>query len=195
MVFCHQCGTKCEDSARFCPSCGTTLPAQAEALTSVTSAVRNYAASASQEERDKKYGQQQWGLFETDSQRRRNITTEQSLQEIEDFSRNGVTMPPSGVDTVHGAGSRGPALPPRDAAGSAGSAGQYGSAAGGPGGAGGFGSAGNGSAAEFDSRGRAAGSGTGSFPTGANTGASFFAQHQQREAAKYKPGYKGKLDQ
>jgi hypothetical protein len=32
---------------------------------------------------DAKYGQQKWGLFETNYQRNKGITTEQSLQEIE----------------------------------------------------------------------------------------------------------------
>ena len=55
----------------------------------MTAAVRSYSAAAPQAEKEKKYGQQKWGLFETDYQRRKGITTEQSLQEIEQFCEGG----------------------------------------------------------------------------------------------------------
>jgi len=55
----------------------------AEELTGTTQAVRSYAASASQAEKEKKFGQQKWGLFETNYQRNKGITTDESLQEIE----------------------------------------------------------------------------------------------------------------
>lgn len=55
----------------------------AQDLTNTTQAVRSYAASASQAEKEKKYGQQKWGLFETNYQRNKGITTDESLQEIE----------------------------------------------------------------------------------------------------------------
>ena len=68
---CRKCGTKCSTES---------LGQDAAGLTSVTSSVRNYAANASEEEKSKKYGQQKWGLFETNYQRNKGITTEESLQ-------------------------------------------------------------------------------------------------------------------
>ena len=64
-----------------------------ENLTTVTGAVRANLASASEEQKDKKYGQQKWGMFETHYQRTKGITTEQSLQEIEDFAKHHGTTP------------------------------------------------------------------------------------------------------
>jgi len=55
----------------------------AEQLTGTTQAVRSYAESATQAEKEKKYGQQKWGLFETNYQRNKGITTDESLKEIE----------------------------------------------------------------------------------------------------------------
>ena len=46
-------------------------------------AVRDYANNASEKEKTDKSGQQKWGLFETNYQRNKGITTDQSLQEIE----------------------------------------------------------------------------------------------------------------
>ncbi len=57
----------------------------AEELTGTTQAVRSYVASAPQAEKEKKYNQQQWGLFETNYQRNKGITTDDSLNEIEVF--------------------------------------------------------------------------------------------------------------
>lgn len=230
MPFCTNCGSQLPPSSKFCPGCGTKVPtttvtAKAAqfssanrspdsllapstsskqgqgSLTGTTQAVRTYIAGASEEEKEKKYGQQKWGLFETDYQRRKGITTEESLQEIEDFARNGVT--------VGGSASRGSA-PANSAAGGAygtattgstrgfsqanvrevdGRGGFGGAAAGGPGsprGAGGFG---GGSPRGPGGRGQ----GTGTFGSGdqSDAGARFFMQHQENEARKFKPGYKG----
>merc|ERR1712154_273970 len=41
-------------------------------------------------------GQQQWGLFETNYQRNKGISTEQSLNEIEQFCKDGVTVQAGG---------------------------------------------------------------------------------------------------
>jgi uncharacterized membrane protein YgcG len=226
MPFCSKCGTRAEDGALFCGTCGerivvvaaaTTTTAAAPAgvpsaqeLTGVTSAVREYAAHAPPAEKDRKYGQQQWGLFETDYQRRKGdhnikkkirkkfenthtrtltrathctgITTDQSLDEIEDFAHHGpraqpaAGRPPGATAAVEGgapplnAGSFGP--------GGAGSGADGGGSGGGGGGSGGAGAA------------RRAGAGTGSMPTGGNAGAHFFEQHKAKEQAKYKPGYR-----
>lgn len=203
MVFCSNCGTQVPDAARFCPECGTQASSAAsssggvftgdthtsEELTGVTSAVRSYAANASAEEKEKKYGQQKWGLFETNYQRNKGISTEQSLQEIEEFASTGVTVG-HGLDTVGSSSG-------------AGGAGGFGSA----GGAGGFGSAGgagfsSGGSAGFSSGGSssspsgkpgAVGFGKTNFAPRGDSGAQYFMQHQQREAAKYKPGYTGSL--
>lgn len=232
MPFCTNCGSQLPPSSKFCPGCGTKVPtttvtAKAAqfssanrspdsllapskqtqgqgSLTGTTQAVRTYIAGASEEEKEKKYGQQKWGLFETDYQRRKGITTEESLQEIEDFARNGVTVGGTATRSTASATSAATA----GYSGSAGytSAGSYGvatagttqgfsqanvrevdgrggfgGAAGSPRGAGGFGGVGG------------RGQGTGTFGSGdqCDAGAKFFAQHQQNEARKFKPGYKG----
>jgi len=99
MVLCPKCGklsmvqTTFDVGGLVCRKCGSKCVhetvANEEDLTSVTSAVRSYTASASQSEKTKKYGQQKWGLFETNYQRNKGITTEESLQEIEDFAKSG----------------------------------------------------------------------------------------------------------
>ena len=229
MPFCTNCGSQLPPSSKFCPECGTKAPEtnvsskaaqfssanrspdsllapskqnQGGSLTGTTQAVRSYMASASEEEKEKKYGQQKWGLFETDYQRRKGITTEQSLQEIEDFAKNGVTVGASGRSTSQ------MTSPPRGASsdvygtatpgttrgfsqanarefdgGSGGRAGFTGSANSPRSGAGGFGSG----------SGSGRGQGTGTFGNGdqCDAGAKFFMQHQETEARKYKPGYKG----
>lgn len=52
-------------------------------MSNTVDAVRNYANNASESEKNQKYGQQKWGLFETNYQRNKGITTDESLQEIE----------------------------------------------------------------------------------------------------------------
>lgn len=142
----------------------------------MTGAVRDYVASAPAAERERRYGQQQWGLFETDYQRRKGISTEESLQEIEDFAAHGARPPPA----------------PRPSAGPGAAVQQQqqqspSSSSGGGLSAGRFGGGGvaSGPAARTDRFGPGGAGG------GADAGASFFAQHQQREAAKFKPGYRG----
>jgi len=214
MVFCSNCGISLPAGAKFCPSCGskvaeapapatpprdTSIAAQAEAagghsrseLRGVTSAVRDYSANASQAEKEKKYGQQKWGLFETDYQRRKGITTEQSLQEIEAFCDGG-----GEVCAPH------PTARPGD--------GPFGGTASGyqersTGGESGlsprkFGPGGSSGSTVTYTTGRTGGYSTGvggsgdiHFSDSGDAGAAFFAQHQAREAAKYKPGYKGPM--
>merc|ERR1712063_208449 len=67
-----------------------------EQLTGATGAVRNYIDNASEKEKTEKKGQQQWGLFETNYQRNKGISTEQSLNEIEQFCKDGVTVQAGG---------------------------------------------------------------------------------------------------
>ena len=96
MPFCSNCGTSLGDGARFCGNCGAAAGGasgggapSAEQLTGVTTAVREYAETAPSSVTEKKYGQQKWGLFETNYQREKGITTEQSLQEIESYCQQG----------------------------------------------------------------------------------------------------------
>jgi len=205
MVFCVNCGASLPAGAKFCPTCGTKAGGDAPApatpprgsassgpttseLRGVTSAVRNYTANASEEEKNKKYGQQKWGLFETDYQRRKGITTEQSLQEIEDFCENGgevcaphpTARPGDGpfggtADAGYSASSSsGGGLSPR----------RFGPS-----------SAGTTTTVTYHTPGSSSGvGGSGDsihFGRGGESGADYFAQHQAREAAKYKPGYRG----
>mmetsp|Transcript_19145 Transcript_19145/g.29987 ORF Transcript_19145/g.29987 Transcript_19145/m.29987 type:complete len:209 (-) Transcript_19145:108-734(-) len=164
-------------------------------------AVRNYQNNASTAEKEKKYNQQKWGLFETNYQREKGITTEQSLQEIEEFAAGGGKT--QGIDSSGGNRYGGSSGGAGGYGGSSGGAGGYGGSSGGAGGyggssgGGGFGPGGSsggyggGSSGGFGgaSRSGGAGGGTGKFgPSGAG-GADFFQQHQQKESAKYKPGY------
>eukprot|EP00512_Aurantiochytrium_limacinum_P005028 CAMPEP_0171498682 /NCGR_PEP_ID=MMETSP0958-20121227/7991_1 /TAXON_ID=87120 /ORGANISM="Aurantiochytrium limacinum, Strain ATCCMYA-1381" /LENGTH=193 /DNA_ID=CAMNT_0012033119 /DNA_START=88 /DNA_END=669 /DNA_ORIENTATION=+ len=91
----------------YCPHCGTQLRGLEDGeseLSSITNAVRENEDTASKEKREKRYNQQQWGLFETNYQREKGITTEESLQEIERFERDGIapTPAPSHSATVGG---------------------------------------------------------------------------------------------
>ena len=208
--FCPSCGTAVaaaaapapvpRDSPPPTPPRNNTVAAAAEAaggpstseLRGVTAAVRSYSAAAPQAEKEKKYGQQKWGLFETDYQRRKGITTEQSLQEIEQFCEGGgeVCAPhptarpgqgpfggTAGTRTSSATTATGPQSPRR-----------FGPGAGAPGTAG----AGAGGAARGATSSGVGGAGSSiKFGPGGDAGADFFAQHQAREAAKYKPGYRG----
>merc|ERR1712110_54910 len=49
-----------------------------------------------EKEKTEKKGQQQWGLFETNYQRNKGISTDQSLNEIEQFCKDGVTVQAGG---------------------------------------------------------------------------------------------------
>jgi len=149
----------------------------AEQLTGTTQAVRSYAESATQAEKEKKYGQQKWGLFETNYQRNKGITTDESLKEIEEFSKHGVVPGSAG-----GRGGFGSTAGDDGAGGGAGSGSGYGAGGGaGGGGTGGFSGSGGAGASQ----------GSAQFGPGGDAGSAFFAQHQQREAAKFKPGYRG----
>lgn len=57
----------------------------------VANVIRKANANASDKDKQAKYGQQKWGLFETNYQRNKGITLEQSLQEIEGSARSGNT--------------------------------------------------------------------------------------------------------
>eukprot|EP00013_Stygamoeba_regulata_P021007 CAMPEP_0177650980 /NCGR_PEP_ID=MMETSP0447-20121125/12263_1 /TAXON_ID=0 /ORGANISM="Stygamoeba regulata, Strain BSH-02190019" /LENGTH=223 /DNA_ID=CAMNT_0019153949 /DNA_START=97 /DNA_END=768 /DNA_ORIENTATION=- len=223
MVFCPECGVKGE--GRFCGECGTALPAPVSVapsssappptavksswdgtgappnkdnLTSVTGGVRSYMAGATEAEKTEKKGQQKWGLFETNYQRKKGITTDESLREIDEFARGGVVVT-HGVDSSSSS-SAGGAGSGSGGFGSSGRAVGGGSSGGAGSGSGGFGSAGRttgGSAAgatpsggigEF---GRRAGAGTGQLPRGGNAGDAYFSQYQQKEKEKYKPGFRG----
>jgi len=226
MPFCTNCGTRV-DGAKFCPNCGTKVadacepaapppcprgaPApqrpsdmvsheKKEEMVGVTGAVRSYTANASAEEKERKYGQQKWGLFETDYQRRKGITTEQSLQEIEDFCANGgeVCAPHPSAKPGDGPFGGTPARPAAyDSSYSGSSSGGYYSS--GP-------EARGLNPNKFGSGGGAPGYGHSTAPgyghpapppqrvdfgPGGNAGADYFRKHQEAEAAKYRPGYRG----
>eukprot|EP01089_Gocevia_fonbrunei_P022285 TRINITY_DN8960_c0_g1_i1.p1 TRINITY_DN8960_c0_g1~~TRINITY_DN8960_c0_g1_i1.p1 ORF type:complete len:188 (+),score=75.62 TRINITY_DN8960_c0_g1_i1:3-566(+) len=160
---------------------------QSDELRGVTGAIRDYSNNASQAEKDKKTGQQQWGLFETNYQRNKGITTDQSLDEIEDFSKNGLSYQAGGGrNTAGSAGSQSSS----SFGGSAGSSSSGSSTSGGGFGPGGSSGGGFGPGGATGTSG-VAGGGTGRFPEGSGAGAAFFSQHQQRENAKFKPGYRG----
>lgn len=154
-------------------------------LTDTTGAVRNYVANASEKEKTEKKGQQQWGLFETNYQRNKKITTDESLQEIEEFCKDGVSVRAGGETwSVGGKGSN----PNYGASGGQGGSGGFG--AGGQGGSGGFGAGGQGGGfgpGSGGARGGAPGTGNLSFAEGTNAGAAFFNQHKENDAKKYQP--------
>jgi len=178
IAFCSQCGNKVNSG----PISGGGYTGKD--LNTVTGGIRKYIDGASEKEKTDKTGKQKWGLFETNYQRNKGISTHQSLDEIENFAKHGVTVStsPSG-----GRGGRG----------SGGSGGGYGGGfggGGGGGGGGGFGSGGGGfggSGGGYGDGGGGGGVGNKQFPQGGNKGATFFAMMKEREAAKYKPGYKG----
>ena len=97
---CRQCGGGVSSASLGQDSAG---------LTSVTSSVRSYVAGASEEEKSKRYNQQKWKLFETNYQREKGITTEQSLQEIENFANHGIAPTPKGIAGVGGSSRPAPA--------------------------------------------------------------------------------------
>lgn len=234
MPFCTNCGSQLPPNSKFCPGCGTKVPTTAVAekaahyssanrspddllapsksnqnqgsLTGTTQAVRSYIASASEEEKEKKYGQQKWGLFETDYQRRKGITTEESLQEIEDFANNGVTVKVGGPQASSSSSAASYHTASTGSTPSGGYASEtYGVSRTGTtqgfsqanmnevNGRGGFGGAGGAAGGFGSTSGGGRGQGTGTFGNGGDcdAGARFFMQHQENEARKFKPGYKG----
>lgn len=66
-----------------------------EQAAGITSTVRAFTNAATEEQKNAKYNQQKWGMFETNYQRNKGITTEQSLQEIEAVMGGGVRVPGS----------------------------------------------------------------------------------------------------
>ena len=60
-------------------------------LTHVTGAVRDHLSGMPEDQRDKKIGKQNWGTFETNSQRVKNQTVEESMAEIDRFVAQGRT--------------------------------------------------------------------------------------------------------
>merc|ERR1712137_1338023 len=137
-----------------------------EDMTNTTGAVRDYMNSASEKEKTELKGQQKWGLFETNYQRNKGISTDQSLQEIEDFCQGGVTVTAGGQEwsTTSGSGARGQ-------------------------GGGAFGTVQPGSLATAGTttRGTMPGGGNMKFEDRSSGGASFFASHLAKEAKKYQP--------
>lgn len=93
-TFCNKCGIKLADLEN--EDIGTQL-------TSITSAARDFT-QVNPDKNEKKHNQQKWGLFETNYQREKGITTEESLQEIEQFQAEGVlpTSAPKREATVGG---------------------------------------------------------------------------------------------
>jgi hypothetical protein len=59
-------------------------------MVDTTAATRSYEASASDAEKSSAKGAQKWGLFETNYQRKKGITTDESMAEIEQFARTGI---------------------------------------------------------------------------------------------------------
>jgi hypothetical protein len=84
---CVKCQAVSEAESKFCAQCGEMLPTS---LLQTTQATKQYVASATADEQQSRKGQQQWGLFETNYQRTKGISTAESMQEIEDFARTGV---------------------------------------------------------------------------------------------------------
>jgi hypothetical protein len=91
-VSCMKCGTVGEPDSKFCAQCGEMLPAS---LLQATTAAKSYVTAASDAEKESRKGQQKWGLFETNYQRNKGISTAESMQEIEDFARTGVRPAPT----------------------------------------------------------------------------------------------------
>ena len=87
-VVCMKCQTPAAASGgKFCTQCGEILPTS---LLETTAATRTFIDSASAAEKADKKGQQKWGLFETNYQRTKGISTAESMNEIEEFARTGV---------------------------------------------------------------------------------------------------------
>jgi len=211
MVFCSGCGADIAQK-KFCPECGQkagsgnaepaagvqgavkdyndnlpktyTTDKSQDGVKQVTGAVRGYMAGASDKEKESKTGQQKWGLFETNYQRTKGITTEQSLQEIEDAMKNfnGGNSQTTGTSgsSSNSFGSRG---------GGGASDAQFSTAGGGSGGGGQFGSKSGGGSSTTTHK--APIEKTGKFGSAGNAGSAAFAQFQNKQAAKYKP--KGNL--
>eukprot|EP01108_Squamamoeba_japonica_P002985 TRINITY_DN2496_c0_g2_i1.p1 TRINITY_DN2496_c0_g2~~TRINITY_DN2496_c0_g2_i1.p1 ORF type:complete len:191 (+),score=9.07 TRINITY_DN2496_c0_g2_i1:38-574(+) len=100
-VVCISCQTPATQADKFCSQCGEILPSS---MLDVTDAVK---ASDDNETR----GQQKWKGFETNYQRTKGISTDESIKEIEEFARTGVrpeaapgTQPWSGSSTDGKAG-------------------------------------------------------------------------------------------
>lgn len=153
--------------------------------------MRSYADGATEEEKAKKSGQQKWGLFETNYQRSQGKSLDQSLHEIDEFSKHGVMSGSVAMDSGRkpGSGAAGAAAPAGGARGGFGGPGSSGGAGAGgfgaPGGAGGF-------SAKPDGFGPAgSGSGPAAFGPGGAAGAAFLAQHSQQQQKKFIPEAKG----
>ncbi|KAL6045900.1 Immunoglobulin like and fibronectin type III domain containing 1, tandem duplicate 1 [Balamuthia mandrillaris] len=180
------CGAQVFSDQSFCPHCGAKLGVSN--LSQVPDAIRSAVNRTSPKDQEKKYGQQEWRLFETNYQRNKGISLDESLQEIENASKYGVPVR-TGGGAAGAAGSTSSSSTSFGAGGGGGAGFGAGGAGGGgasfgPGGAGGAGGVGFG-------RSGGAGAGTGKFDERTDAGAAFFNQHQVKEAAKYKPGYRG----
>jgi len=205
--FCGECGTKIASSTPAAAS--STMAAAKETFqdphagqhggekllggntkgSGIVGAVRQYTADATTAEKEKKYGQQKWGLFETNYQRTKGITTEQSLQELENAATHGVSYTvKSGSSSGGTAGSDGSSSSSSSGGGGSSSpGGSFGgssssSSAGGAAGQlnpGKFGSSTGGAAANIK--------GTASFGQGGSMADKFLAGHLAKEKAKFAP--------
>ena len=147
-------------------------------LVETTSATRDYIANASDKEKSEKKTKQEWGLFETNYQRTKGITTDESLKEIEEFARTGV-RPEATPGTVPWTPKTGNAGGASSATSSGGGASRFGRPAGGAG-------AGN------DDSSKIAQTGQTRFPRGKGPGEAAFEKYVG-EQKKYTPKpYQGK---
>lgn len=212
MVYCPSCTKEISvaqctfgSEGLTCKVCGAKTQSNAAAdEATITNAVRNYTANASVAEREKKYGQQKWGLFETNYQRKKGITTEDSLREIEAAARDGITNNANSTQFdlapkrsgENGTASADTLLAPSLNANTDGAMPELGQvttmtpiALGGA--AATLPSAKGIAAAEPRTEFHARVKGTTPQQTMAGPGAAFLAQYQTKTAAKFKPGYKG----
>lgn len=205
MGFCGECGAD-GGGANFCPECGAKTggggaPSTSAAVSSyndnlpktykkdtskegsaqVTGAVRGYLDGASDKEKNEKTGQQKWGLFETNYQRNKGITTHQSLDEIDHAAKFGV----GGYDGAKGGSSGG--FSSNMSGGGGGGSGYSNQNAAGAGGmnSGNFGSSSGGGGSSSDNRPPI--EKNGKFGPGGSAADKYLSGYKARDAAKYKP--------
>jgi len=212
--FCAGCGAKKSTLHKFCPECGASMPTgsgggsdapstqsaiksyEANAPKSktvdpalgVTGSVRAYTASASDAEKEKKYGQQKWGLFETNYQRTKGITTDQSLDEIDNFATGNYGRNQGAAGSAGGGGSAGGKF--SGGGGGGGSSASCGSAGYGSSSAGQAGSRGD-VEVTTEVRGGGGGGPPSNFTSQGSQGASALDQYKKQQAAKFAPGAGG----
>eukprot|EP01129_Flabellula_baltica_P007490 TRINITY_DN291_c0_g1_i1.p1 TRINITY_DN291_c0_g1~~TRINITY_DN291_c0_g1_i1.p1 ORF type:complete len:170 (-),score=31.73 TRINITY_DN291_c0_g1_i1:48-557(-) len=163
-------------------------------MSGLTNQIRTYSDNATEKEVNDRKTSQNWGLFENNSHRTRGITTEQSLQELEAFNRNGQLpgLSSSGVTmttdsdgrymefTVQGSSSSG-SFRPTGTANNGGSSGGSGGMFTSTSTTTSFTTINNGGNGQNPQAQKLQGQDT-------NKGAQFFAMMKEKEAAKYRPG-------